>query len=127
MASNQSPPIHKRIWVTSSETIVCETRAVEILKRYLKKDSELTSILHPIQRESYTYHYVSGTRRCTEKLQRSIEDSVAHRILAGTIDDIVAGISEDLQSKHKIIKLCYVSACLCSTGTGHWFVLPQIM
>ena len=98
-SSHQSQPVvHKRIWVTSGET-----RVVKILKRYLKEDPELTSLLDPIQRENYTYYYVSGTISCTEKLRRSIEDSVAHRILAGTVTGTVAGI-EDLQGKHKIIK-----------------------
>ena len=93
MASNQSPPIHKRIWVTSSEK-----RVIKILQRYLKKDGvKLTS--SPCERGNYTYYYVSGTKIDIQNLQRSIEDSVAHRGLAST----VAGI-EDLQSEHKIIK-----------------------
>ena len=108
MASNQSLPIvHKRIWVRSSEK-----RVIEILQRYLKKGVKLTS--SPRERGNYTDYYVSGTKIDIQNLQRSIEDSVAHHRLAGT----VAGI-EDVQGKHKIIKCCYVSACLCSTGTGH--------
>ena len=122
-SSRQSRPIvHKRIWVMPGET-----RVVEILERYLKEDPELTSMPYSCQWEGRTYRYVSGTRRCTEKLRRSINDSVAHRKLAGTVAGAVAGISKDLQGNHKIIKLCYVSACLCSTSTEHWFVLPQIM
>ena len=103
-----------------------ETRVVEILERYLKEYPGLTSPLDPHQEGNCTYHFVYGTISCTQELRRSIEDSVTHRILAGTVAGTVAGI-KDLQGKHKIIKCYYVSPCLCSTGTGHWFVLPQIM
>ena len=93
MASIKSSPIvHKRIWVRSSEK-----RVVEILQRYLKKGSvKLTS--SPCERGNYTDYYVSGTKDDIQNLQRSIEDSVAHRRLASTVAGIVAGI-EDLQSK----------------------------
>ena len=115
--------VHKRIWVMPGET-----RVVEILERYLKEyPAELTSMPYSCQWEGRTYRYVSGTRRCTEKLRRSIKDSVAQRKLAGTVAGTVADISKDLQGKHKIIKCYYVSPCLCSTSTEHWFVLPQIM
>ena len=94
-SSHQSPDIvYKKIWVTSGET-----RVVEILERYLNEYPKITYLLDPIQRGNCTYHYVSGTISRTEKLQRSIKDSVAHRGLPSAVADI-----EDLQSKHKIIK-----------------------
>ena len=94
MACNQSLPIvHKRISVRSSEK-----RVVEILQRYLKKGSVKLNSSH--ERGNYTDYYVSGTKDDIRNLQRSIEDSVAHRRLAST----VAGI-EDVQSKHKSNKV----------------------
>ena len=89
-----------------------DKNVVRILRRNFEKGVKLNS---SHERGNYTNYYVSGSKTDIHNLQRSIEDSVAHRILAGTLADTVAGI-EDVQSKQGTsLSMCGTSLSMCGT------------